>query len=47
MTSFTSTSTRAKTVPFAAYLAAHGDRVALVTTDAELSYRDLAACVAR
>jgi long-subunit acyl-CoA synthetase (AMP-forming) len=46
MISFTSTSTRAKTVPFAADLAAHGDRVALVTADAELSYRDLAARVA-
>jgi acyl-coenzyme A synthetase/AMP-(fatty) acid ligase len=46
MLSFTSTSTRAKTVPFAADLAAHGDRVALVTADADLSYRDLAARVA-
>ena len=46
MISFTSTSVRAKTVPFAADLAAHGDRVALVTADAELSYRDLAARVA-
>ncbi len=46
MISFTSTSIRAKTVPFAADLPAHGDRVALVTADAELSYRDLAARVA-
>jgi acyl-CoA synthetase (AMP-forming)/AMP-acid ligase II len=47
MTPFTSMGTRAKTVPFAAELAAHGDRVALVTADAELSYRDLAARVAK
>ncbi len=36
MLSSTSTSTRSKTVPFAADLAAYGDRVALVTADAEL-----------
>jgi hypothetical protein len=47
MTPFTSTGTDTKTVPFAADLAAHGDRVALVTPDAELSYRDLAARVAQ
>ncbi|WP_282701071.1 AMP-binding protein [Streptomyces sp. CC219B] len=31
-----------KTVPFARDLAAHGDRVALVTPDGELTYRELA-----
>ncbi|WP_437065223.1 AMP-binding protein [Streptomyces sp. enrichment culture] len=35
-----------KTVPFAHDLAAHGDRPALVTTDGELSYRELAEQVA-
>ncbi|MFE9771321.1 AMP-binding protein [Streptomyces sp. NPDC005931] len=34
-------------VPFARRLAAYGDRVALVTPDGELTYRDLAARVAR
>jgi acyl-coenzyme A synthetase/AMP-(fatty) acid ligase len=40
-------STRAarNTVPFARELAAHGDRVAALTADGELSYRDLAARV--
>ncbi|WP_078843844.1 AMP-binding protein [Streptomyces albus] len=33
-------------VPFAADLAAHGDRIALIAADVELSYRDLAARVA-
>ncbi|WP_307847500.1 AMP-binding protein [Streptomyces sp. F63] len=32
--------------PFAADLTAHGDRIALITADGELSYRDLAARVA-
>jgi acyl-CoA synthetase (AMP-forming)/AMP-acid ligase II len=35
-----------RVVPFARDLAAHGDRVALVTAEGELSYRDLAARVA-
>ncbi|HEX8632078.1 MAG TPA: non-ribosomal peptide synthetase, partial [Catenuloplanes sp.] len=34
-----------RSVPFAADLAAHGDRIALITGDGELSYRELAARV--
>jgi acyl-CoA synthetase (AMP-forming)/AMP-acid ligase II len=37
--------TNSKAVPFAGDLATHGDRVAVITPDGEVSYRDLAARV--